>query len=54
MSVLDGYQARASDPKVETTFGIDLMLASFDKRIVLSGKPGPLFTDVALRVRTMR
>jgi hypothetical protein len=38
---------RASDPKVETTFGIHPMLPFCKQRIVLRGKPGPLF-------RTMR
>jgi hypothetical protein len=35
------------------TFGTHPMLY-FLRRIVLCGKPDPLFTDVALRVRTMR
>jgi hypothetical protein len=39
--------ARASDPKVESAFGISPMLTFCKQRIVRRGKPGPLF-------RTMR
>jgi hypothetical protein len=39
--------SRASDPKVEGTFGIDSDAQSFMRRIVECGKPDPLF-------RTMR
>jgi hypothetical protein len=34
---------RASDPKVEGTFGLHPMLNPLSWRIVLSGKPEPLF-----------
>jgi hypothetical protein len=43
---LFALRAKASDPKVETTFGINPH-AQLNWRIVRGGKPGPLF-------RTMR
>src|SRR3712207_2618353 len=44
---------KAPDPKVDLHF-CDFSDAFFlDERIVEGGKPGPLFADAALRVRTM-
>jgi hypothetical protein len=46
--------AKSSRPIVATTFGIESDAPLYELRIVDSGKPGPLFTDAALWVRTMR
>jgi hypothetical protein len=47
-------QIKASDPKVDSTFGIDPMLFLFSGTSFGAENLSPLFADAALRVRTMR
>src|SRR5688572_19670552 len=53
MSMRASIGSTASDPKVDLHCWDPSDASSINESIVERGKPGPLFTDVALRVRTM-
>ena len=54
-SGVDGRQRlKASDPEVDLRFRDPSDAPVFQQRIVRCGKPGPPFTGVGLRFRTMR